>query len=101
MDLQRRHSVSGVEEAHSRTATGSKDLVGEGDGSDDEKMVIDEDKGKKSVPECTILSKSLYSVKKGTSLYNSLIYSQLNTYPFNWEHLFNIFLLNFLNILHY
>uniref|UniRef100_A0A8W8KR95 HMG box domain-containing protein n=1 Tax=Magallana gigas TaxID=29159 RepID=A0A8W8KR95_MAGGI len=45
MDLQRRHSVSGVEEAHSRAATGSKDLVGDGDGSDDEKMVIDEDKG--------------------------------------------------------
>lgn len=54
MDLQRRHSVSGMEEAHSRAATGSKDLVGDGDGSDDEKMVIDEDKGKKSLPECTI-----------------------------------------------
>lgn len=64
MDLQRRHSVSGVEEAHSRAATGSKDLVGDGDGSDDEKMVIDEDKGKKSLPECIILSKACILLKK-------------------------------------
>lgn len=83
MDLQRRHSVSGVEEAHSRAATGSKDLVGDGDGSDDEKMVIDEDKGKKSLPECIILSKACILLKKGTSLCNNLIHSQLNTYPFN------------------
>lgn len=64
MDLQRRHSVSGVEEAHSRAATGSKDLVGDGDGSDDEKMVIDEDKGKKIPPWVYISFESLYSVDK-------------------------------------
>lgn len=64
MDLQRRHSVSGVEEAHSRAATGSKDLVGDGDGSDDEKMVIDEDKGKKIPPWMYISFESLYSVDK-------------------------------------
>lgn len=64
MDLQRRHSVSGVEEAHLRAATGSKDLVGDGDGSDDEKMVIDEDKGKKIPPWMYISFESLYSVDK-------------------------------------
>lgn len=64
MDLQRRHSVSGVEEAHSRAATGSKDLTGDGDGSDDEKMVIDEDKGKKIPPWMYSSLESLYSVGK-------------------------------------
>ncbi|XP_061164260.1 protein capicua homolog isoform X1 [Saccostrea echinata] len=49
VDMQRHHSVSSIEE--SRIAAGSRDMGGDGDGSDDEKMVIDEDKGDKSDPE--------------------------------------------------
>ena len=45
MDFQRRHSVSGAEEGLSKTGSGGRDLAFDADGSDDEKMVIDEDKG--------------------------------------------------------
>ena len=45
VDFQRRHSVSGAEEGLSKAGAGGRDLNFDGDGSDDEKMVIDEDKG--------------------------------------------------------
>lgn len=64
----------GVEEVYFRVVIGFKDLVGDGDGSDDEKMVIDEDKGKKFFFECIIFSKVCILLKKGIFLCNNLIY---------------------------
>ncbi|XP_056013181.1 protein capicua homolog isoform X5 [Ostrea edulis] len=45
VDIQHRHSVSGPEEGQLSSAVGFRDAAGDRDGSDDEKMVIDEEKG--------------------------------------------------------